>query len=102
MANESATKFWDGTLGGGSYASVSVADALEMQKAGGLLVDARPAGDTAVSTVKGAVPMEEYTKKLDAGELKEMPGISSGVPTRRDQPPPSWSWRCRPYARRRR
>lgn len=71
MANAVATKFWDETLGGGSYKSVSVADALEKQKAGSLLVDARPSGDSAVSTVKGAVPLEEYEKKLEAGELKD-------------------------------
>jgi len=71
MANAVATTFWDETLKGGSFASVTVAEALEKQKAGTLLVDARPPQDSAVSTVKGAVTQEEYTKKLEAGELKE-------------------------------
>jgi len=70
-ANEAATKFWDETLKGGSYSSITLDEALSKQSAGALVVDARPAGDTAVSTMKGAVPMEEYEKKVEAGELKD-------------------------------
>ena len=62
-ANEAATKFWDETLKGGSYSSITLDEALSKQSAGALVVDARPAGDTAVSTMKGAVPWKSTRRR---------------------------------------
>ena len=70
MANETATKFWAENLIG-MFGAITVTESLAMQEAGALLVDQRPAADTSVSTVKGAVPMEVYYQKLNAGELGE-------------------------------